>query len=101
MPYVGIALAAIGVAFFGWWLARRGAANGSSVAFASEREETLAKRVASTVRCALPDALAAVRKELQFAPNQSDDVIAKRAAYHYDREHPAEHRVTYCDRVRG
>jgi hypothetical protein len=54
-----------------------------SVLFADEREERLTRELAEQLRCPLDAALEAVRKELSLGPNQPDDTILKRAAYHY------------------
>jgi hypothetical protein len=53
-----------------------------------EREERLARQVATLVGCAPGDALPAVRNELSFAPNQSDETLTKRATYHYRQSIP-------------
>jgi hypothetical protein len=69
--------------------------------FENDREEQLTRRVAAQVKCPLGAALESVRQELDYSPGQSDDVLVKRAVYHYNQAHPAEHKVTYCDRIRG
>jgi hypothetical protein len=69
--------------------------------YENEREEQLTRRVAAQARCSLGAALESVRQELGYSPQQSDDVLVKRAVYHYNQAHPTEHKVTYCDRVRG
>ena len=69
--------------------------------FENEREEQLTKRVAAKANCSLSAALGSVRQELGFSPQQTDDVLVKRAVYHYHQANPPEHRVTYCDTVRG
>ena len=67
----------------------------------NEREERLANAVAGAVGCNPADALAAVREELDHAPNQSDDVLTKRAAYHYRRAIPEKQCSTYRDASPG
>jgi endonuclease/exonuclease/phosphatase (EEP) superfamily protein YafD len=69
--------------------------------FESEREAALTKCVAANAKCSLVAALESVRQELRFSPQQTDDVLVKRAVYHYHQANPPEHRVTYCDPVRG
>ena len=69
--------------------------------FANEREEQLTRSVAAKAQCSLAAALESVRQELRFSPQQTEDVIVKRAVYHYRQANPPEHRVTYCDPVRG
>ena len=73
----------------------------SQPAFENDREAALTKRVAAKANCSLEAALDSVRQELGFSPQQTDDVLVKRAVYHYNQANPPEHRVTYCDRVRG
>ena len=68
--------------------------------FANEREEQLTKRVAAKANSSLAAALVSVRQELLFSPQQTNDVLVKRAVYHYRQANPPEHRVTYCDPVR-
>jgi hypothetical protein len=58
------------------------------VAFADEREERLTRSLATRVGCAIADALPSVRKELELGPNQPDETILKRAAYHYRQSLP-------------
>lgn len=65
------------------------------------REGDLAVRLAKMVGCAPPRALAAVRHELDLAPTQSDEVILKRAAYHYRNGLPERERPAYRDAVKG
>jgi hypothetical protein len=88
----------VGGLVFGLRLKRNGPAMPS---FENDREAALTKRVAAKANCSLAAALDSVRKELRFSPQQADDVIVKRAVYHYQQANPPEHRVTYCDRVRG
>lgn len=71
------------------------------VVFNNEREERLAVAVARTVGCAPGDALSAVRQELDLAPSQSDEVLTKRAVYHYRQAIPERTCSTYRDRTRG
>jgi hypothetical protein len=72
------------------------------VDFENEREERLARKLAAQLGCPLPAALAAVRKEIGYAPTQSDETILKRAAYHYlqNLPEPGPCRV-YRDRAAG
>jgi hypothetical protein len=65
------------------------------------REGELAVRLAKIVGCVPIQALAAVRQELNLAPSQSDDVILKRAAYHYRNAVPERRGAIYRDKVRG
>ena len=56
------------------------------VSYADEREERLTLAVARTVGCHPARALPAVRREIELSPNQPDDVLIKRAAYHYGQQ---------------
>jgi hypothetical protein len=99
MPETWVALAAGGLLAVGLALAltrRR-----EVVAFADEREERLARRVARAVGCSPAQALPAVRRELGFAPHQSDDTLVKRAVYHYRRDIPESSCPIYPDRAPG
>jgi hypothetical protein len=58
------------------------------VRFANEREERLTKKLAATVGCSPVQAHPWLRKELEIAPDQTDDNLLKRAAYHYRRNQP-------------
>lgn len=69
--------------------------------FADEREERLAREVARVVGCSPAQALPAVRREIEYAPHQSDETLVKRAAYHYRQELPERTCGIYQDRVRG
>ena len=69
--------------------------------FTDAREEQLTRRVAAKAHSSLAAALVSVRQELLFSPQQTNDVLVKRAVYHYRQANPPEHRVTYCDPVRG
>ena len=69
--------------------------------FASEREERLAHKVAGAVGCSPGAALPSVRQELDLAPGQSDEVLTKRAVYHYRQSIPERTCSTYRDRTRG
>jgi len=71
------------------------------VVFADQREESLTRQLAHTVGCSLPQALAFVRREFDFAPAQSDDTLLKRAAYHYRQELPEKTCQVYRDRAPG
>ena len=75
---------------------------GEEVAFANEREERLARRLAGQLGCPLGAALEAVRRELDLGPAQPDDTILKRAAYHYRQNLPDPGPCrTYRDRAPG
>ena len=56
--------------------------------FASEREERLTKQLAATVGCSPAQAHVWLSKELAIAPDQTDENLLKRAAYHYRRNQP-------------
>ncbi len=93
---VGVVLA-VGVAVY--FLTRRG--SGKPAVFENEREENLANAVARQVGCSPGAALGAVRQELEHAPGQSDDVLTKRAVYHYQQSIPERTCNTYRDSARG
>ncbi len=61
---------------------------GGAIEFADAREEQLTRRLAARVRCALADALPAVRNEIRHGPNQTDETLLKRAEYHYRQNLP-------------
>ncbi len=65
------------------------------------REGELAVQLARTVGCTPLLALDAVRHELDLAPAQTDEVILKRAAYHYRTNLPEREPPKYRDKVRG
>jgi len=46
------------------------------------------RQLAQVVGCSLAEALPAVRREVEIAPNQSDETLIKRAAYHYRQAIP-------------
>jgi hypothetical protein len=99
MPETWVAVAAGGLLALGLTLAltrRR-----EVVTFADEREGRLAIRVARAVGCSPAEALPAVRREVEFAPHQSDDTLVKRAVYHYRRELPDPSCPVYPDRAPG
>ncbi len=77
---------------------RRG---GKRAVFENEREEQLATAVARKVGCSPGDALGAVRQELEHSPGQSDEVLTKRAVYHYQQSIPERTCSTYRDSARG
>jgi hypothetical protein len=73
-----------------------------AVEFADAREERLTRRLAQVVGCSLAEALPAVQQELKIAPGQSDEILLKRAAYHYRREAPEKAPcAVYRDPARG
>jgi len=96
--WVLLLIAAVGVVLFGLYLRPR--REPEAPTFTDEREERLARAVARTVGCAPEEALAAVRREIEYAPHQPDETLVKRAAYHYRQELP-ERTCTYQDRARG
>src|SRR5262245_43075437 len=55
---------------------------------ASGREDQLARQLAGMVGCAPVDALPAVQREIAIAPDQTDETLLKRAAYHYRKNLP-------------
>ena len=93
---VGVVLA-VGVAVYVF--TRRPASK--PVEFESEREERLANAVARKVGCSPGAALAVVRQELDLSPGQSDDVLTKRAVYHYQQSIPERTCRTYRDSAPG
>ena len=90
-----VIVACVGVFLF---TRRKGAA---PVEFASDREERLANAVAGKVGCSPAAALASVRQELDLAPGQSDEVLTKRAVYHYQQAIPERQCRTYRDAAPG
>ncbi len=70
-------------------------------AFENEREERLANAVARKVGCSPGAALGSVRQELDLAPGQSDEVLTKRAVYHYQQAIPERTCRTYRDASPG
>jgi hypothetical protein len=71
------------------------------VAFADEREERLTRQVARTVGCSVEEALPAVRHEIGLAPHQADEILLKRAAYHYRQNLPDAPCRVYRDQSPG
>jgi hypothetical protein len=71
------------------------------VSFTDEREERLTQKLADMLGCTLAEALPAMRRELQIAPNQPDDTLLKRAAYHYRRTLPDGACRVWRDRTPG
>jgi len=69
----------------------------ATVVFANEREEKLTAEVTRIAGCSPAQALAAVRREVRFAPNQSDETLIKRAVYHYQEEFPEGSGLFYQD----
>jgi hypothetical protein len=98
---VGVAAAAVvGLGLVG--RARRARDAGPAGEFVPDgRDGRLAVRLSRTVGCTPLEALPAVRHELGLSPTQTDDVILKRAAYHYRNALPERPRAAYRDRVRG
>jgi hypothetical protein len=58
------------------------------IAYANPREERLTHKLAQAVGCSLEQALPTVRREVEMAPNQSDETLLKRAVYHYRQDLP-------------
>ena len=82
----------------GWyWFGRRP----RQVNYADERERRLTEAVAQMVGCDPARALPAVRREVDLSPIQADEVLIRRAAYHYRQDQPAVTCQTYRDRVPG
>lgn len=71
------------------------------LAFENEREERLANAVARKVGCSPGAALSSVRQELELAPGQSDEVLTRRAVYHYQQSIPERTCRTYRDSAPG
>jgi hypothetical protein len=67
------------------------------VAYANPREERLTRAVARRAGYSPAQALAAVRWEIEIAPQQSDDTLLKRAAYHCRPESSETSRAAYQD----
>lgn len=105
MSEVWIVVAIAAVVVLGLGLARRtmrSNEDGSTCSLIPEgREGELAVRLAGMVGCAPRQALPAVRQELDLAPSLSDDVLLKRAAYHYRNALPERRGAIYRDKVRG
>jgi hypothetical protein len=99
------ALIAVGVIFVvgvGVFLFSRRRVTATPVAsFENEREERLANAVARKVGCSPSAALGSVRQELELAPGQSDEVLTKRAVYHYQQSIPERTCRTYRDSAPG
>jgi hypothetical protein len=100
-PWVPLVLAAVAVVGAAWFLRPRRAPDPEPSPFADAREEQLARRVARMVGSSAEDVLPAVRRELEYSPHQSDDTLARRAAYHYRQELPERSCPVYRDRARG
>lgn len=94
---VGVILV-VGVAVF---LVSRRRTPQPVAAFENEREERLANAVARKVGCSPGAALGAVRQELEHAPGQPDEVLTKRAVYHYQQAIPERTCRTYRDASPG
>jgi hypothetical protein len=83
----------------GWyWFGRR---RPRPVNYADEREERLTLAVARMAGCSPARALPAVRREVELSPTQADEVLIKRAAYHYRQDRPTFTCQTYRDRAPG
>jgi hypothetical protein len=100
MPEVWVPLTLIAaLAAAGYFLVPRRPA--PALTFTDEREERLTREVARVVGCPLTAALPAVRRELGLSPNQSDETLAKRAAYHYRQDLPETTCRTFRDAAPG
>jgi hypothetical protein len=95
MVLAGTAGALIGMYFF------RRRPQPRSFTFADSREERLTRQVAQAVGCSIDQALPAVRHEIDLSPNQTDETLVKRAAYHYRQNQPVTSCHVYRDRARG
>ncbi len=71
------------------------------VRYANPREERLTRKLARVVGCSIEQALPAVQREVKIAPNQSDETLLKRAAYHYRQELPERSCPVYRDKAKG
>jgi hypothetical protein len=71
------------------------------VSFANDREEQLTLRLATMLRCSPVQALPWLRKELEFASDQTDENLLKRAAYHFRRDQPETTCSMWRDRSPG
>src|SRR5262245_29367413 len=72
-----------------------------AAAFTTSRGERLARRVCEIAGCALNESQQAVQRELDIAPTQSDEVIVKRAVYHYRRDLPEPYMGGFRDTAPG
>lgn len=100
-PWVPVTLAAAALAAVGVYVLTPRRQRPRPVEFADPREERLTRRLAGTVGCTLERALPAVRREIDISPNQTDEVLLKRAAYHYRQEQPEAPCTVYPDTARG
>src|SRR4051812_18865758 len=100
MPHawVPLILSAAAIAATGLYLLSRWS---NPVRFANPREEGLTRKLARVVGCSLEQALPAVQREVNIAPNQSDETLIKRAAYHYRQELPERFCPVYRDEAPG
>src|SRR5438105_4564691 len=85
------ALAAAGLYLLGRW--------SKPLCYANSREERLTRKLARVVGCSLEQALPAIQREVNIAPNQSDETLVKRAAYHYRQELPERFCPVYRDQA--
>jgi hypothetical protein len=72
-----------------------------TMTFENPQEERLTRKVVQTLGCSLDQALSAVRKEMEFSPDQPDEILLKRAIYHCRRELPDKACPIYTERNRG
>src|SRR5262249_46771836 len=69
--------------------------------FANSREEQITRKMARIVGCSLAQALPAVRRGLDLAPNQSAATLVKRAACHARKDLPETSCPVYRDSAPG
>ena len=98
MPIIIIIATAVAVVGLCLFLLRR---QPIVVTYTDEREERLTRRLASQLHSSLADALPSVREELRIAPDQPDETILKRAAYHYRLNVPEKACSVYRDSAKG
>ena len=67
----------------------------------SEREERLARRLMKMVGCTLLQGIRAIRREIGHSPDQADETLLGRAAYHYRRELPDKEYPPFRGQSRG
>lgn len=100
-PWVPVTLAAAAFAAVGVYVLTPRRRRPRPVEFADPREERLTRRLAGAVGCTLAQALPAVRREIDISPNQTDEVLLKRATYHYRQEMPDAPCRVYPDAAPG
>ncbi|GEM_PF-5772475 len=93
-PWLFWIIPAAALATVAWYLLPRQA---KPKIHTNSREERLARKMAGMVGCSSDQALPAVRREIDIAPNQSDETLVKRAAYHYRQDLPETTCQVYRD----